>query len=104
MKEQKFRDQSGAIRHEAAEAVAIAALSYLAAEPERLGRFVAITGVGPERIRETAREPGFLAAVLDYFANDEELLVAFAREVGGDPADVERARASLGASSERDLP
>ncbi|MGA7973300.1 MAG: DUF3572 domain-containing protein, partial [Pseudolabrys sp.] len=59
---------------EAAETVAIQALSFIAAEPERLGRFLGITGIGPAQIREAAREPGFLAGVLDYLAGDERLL------------------------------
>ena len=60
-----------------AESLAIKALAFLASDPERLGRFLAITGLGPETIRKAASNPGFLVAVLDYLANDETLLVAF---------------------------
>lgn len=74
------------------EALAIAALSFLAAEPERLGRFLAVTGLGPENLREAAARPGFLAAILDYLASDETLLVAFAANAGVDPETVARAR------------
>ena len=31
----------------AAEALAVAALAFIAAEPERLGRFLAMSGIGP---------------------------------------------------------
>jgi hypothetical protein len=90
---------------EAAEQLAIQALSYIAGEPERLGGFLAITGIGPGEIRAAAREAGFLAGVLDYVAADERLLMEFAAEAGIDPASLEIARAALsGATWERDIP
>jgi hypothetical protein len=92
--------------HEAAESVAIQALSFIAAEPERLGRFLGITGIGPAQIREAAREPGFLAGVLDYLAGDERLLTEFARETDHDPITISQARHVLGGGSdwEREMP
>ncbi|MFC0219188.1 DUF3572 domain-containing protein [Pseudochelatococcus lubricantis] len=77
------------------EALAISALAFLAGEPERLGRFLAITGLGPETIRGAASNPGFLTAVLDYLANDETLLVAFAANVGIAPEAVAQAQTRL---------
>ena len=41
-------------QQEAASALAVTALSFIAGEPERLGRFLATTGIGPESIREAA--------------------------------------------------
>ena len=84
-------------RRDAATGLAIAALSFIAGEPERLGRFLALTGVGPESIRAAAREPDFLLGVLDHLAGDETLLLAFASAHGVDPAEVARARDVLGA-------
>lgn len=81
---------------EAAAELAIAALAFLAGEPERLEPFLAQSGLGPQSLRAAAREPGFLLAVLDHVASDEDLLMAFANENGIDPLDVERARAALG--------
>ena len=46
-------------------------LAFIAADPERLGRFLAATGIGPADIRAAAREPLFLAGVLDHLANNE---------------------------------
>ena len=91
---------------EAAETVAIQALSFIAAEPERLGQFLGITGIGPAQIREAAREPGFLAGVLDYLAGDERLLTEFARETDHDPITISQARHVLGGGSdwEREMP
>src|SRR6266481_9055573 len=79
----------------AAEDLAIAALGFIAAEPERLGRFLAMTGIGPDSIRDAAREPRFLAGVLDHVAGDETLLRAFAAEHDFDPDTVMRARELL---------
>jgi hypothetical protein len=88
----------------AAEALAVQVLTFIAADPERLGRFLAITGIGPTEIRAAARTPGFLAGVLDYVAGDEALLVAFAADAAFPPTTVEKARAALGGGWERDTP
>jgi hypothetical protein len=89
----------------AAEDVAVQALSFLAGEPERLGRFLAVTGLGPAEIRAASAAPGFLAGVLEYLASDESLIVAFAAETGLDPGDVARAHAALGGEPwEREVP
>jgi hypothetical protein len=89
----------------AAEGLAIAALGFIAGEPERLGRFLAITGIGPDSIRAAAREPQFLLGVLDHLAADEPLLLAFAAENAIDPGEVIKARDTIaGRRWERDSP
>jgi len=80
---------------DAAESLAIQALTFLAGEPERLGRFLAISGLGLEQIRLAANEPGFLARVLEYLSSEESLLLAFADHMRIDPAEVGRAQAAL---------
>jgi hypothetical protein len=92
------------LTQEAAEALAIQALTFIAGDSERLGRFLAITGIGPAQIRAAAQEPGFLIGVLDHLAGDERLLSAFATETGGDPADIGKALAALGGHWEREIP
>jgi hypothetical protein len=89
-------------RQEAASAMAVAALGFIAGEPERLGRFLAITGIGPESIRAAARQPDFLLGVLDYLVGDEALLVAFAKENDYEPEHVARAREVLAGPPPRD--
>ena|SRR5208337_1117646 len=81
---------------EAAEMLAIQALSFIAEEPERFNRFLGITGIELSQIRTAAREPGFLAGVLEHMLGDESLLIAFATSAGIDPAVVARARGALG--------
>jgi hypothetical protein len=80
---------------EAAAQTAIEALAWLAADEERLERFLAICGLGPQNLRQAAAEPGFLAAVLDYFVSHEALLVDFAGDTGRRPEEVARAHAVL---------
>ena len=75
--------------------LAIHALSFLAADPERLGPFLALSGLDPGRIREAARSPGFLAAVLEHVCSDDSLLGPFTSETGVPPATVDRARQIL---------
>ena len=92
-------------RQAAAEGLAVAALGFIAAEPERLGRFLALSGIGPDSIRVAAREPQFLAGVLDHITSDERLLLVFATENNIDPEAVMRARDVLaGPDWERDTP
>ncbi len=60
--------------------MAIEGLSFLVLEPERIGQFLAATGLGPSDVREAAGEPGFLASILEYLLQDESLLLVFASE------------------------
>jgi len=93
------------LTQEAAEGLAIQALTFIAGDGERLGRFLAITGIGPAEIRSAAAEPGFLAGVLDYIASDERLLTEFAAAAKVDPAHLGHAQAALGAKPwEREVP
>jgi hypothetical protein len=99
------RRQSERERQAAAEDLAIAALGFIAAEPERLSRFLALTGIAPDSIRAAAREPQFLVGVLDHVMGDERLLLAFAAENEVDPEAVMRARDAIaGPGWERDTP
>jgi hypothetical protein len=84
-----------AARLQDAEAVAAAALGFIASDAERLGRFLAATGLGPHNLRSAAAEPGFHAGVLDHVASDETLLLAFAADAGTSPERVMSARDAL---------
>jgi hypothetical protein len=90
---------------EVAETLAVQALGFIASDPERLGRFLAITGIGPAEIRAASAEPGFLVGVLDYVAGDETMVTEFAAHAGIDPAHIGVARAALGGGNwEREVP
>ncbi len=85
-----------ALTLEAAEGVAVQALTFLADDPERLSRFLGATGLGPGEIRAASADPGFLLGVLEYVASDDRLIAGFAAATGCNPGDVARAHAALG--------
>ena len=78
-----------------AETLALRALAFLAAEPERLEPFLAATGLGPETLRAAASDPSFLAAVLDHICGSDSLLLEFAGNLGVSPEIVAQAREQL---------
>jgi hypothetical protein len=75
--------------------VAIQALSFVAGDPERLGAFLAETGIGPETLRSAAADPRFLAGVLDFVLRDDATVKAFAAASELDPATIAAAREVL---------
>jgi Protein of unknown function (DUF3572) len=93
-----------AYSRETAEMLAVQALAFMAEDDVRLSSFVASSGVALQSVRTAAREPNFLAGVLEHILSDENLLIAFAEGAGINPADVARARQALGRIWERDLP
>jgi hypothetical protein len=80
---------------DSAQELAIAALVYLAADPDKVRSFAEASGLSAENLRAAAESPDFLAAVLDYVLSDESLLLTFAANCGIEPADIPRARAVL---------
>jgi hypothetical protein len=90
---------------EVAEIVAVQALSFLGGEPERLGKFLSETGIGPETLRTAASDPNFLIHVLDFILRDDETVKAFAKSAELDPTHIMAAREVLGDRGwERDVP
>jgi hypothetical protein len=75
--------------------VGLAALSFLAAEPDRLVRFLGLTGIGLDDLRERAGDPALLGAVLEHLLADESLLFVFAEAEALHPADIAAARRKL---------
>lgn len=81
-----------------AETTALNAFSFLAQDDERLTRFLETTGLRPETIRQAVETPGFLAAVLDYVASDEPLLLDLAKALATKPERIMEARHTLSPS------
>ena len=81
---------------EEAEQLAIRALGFLGSDPDRVERFLRLTGLSPDTLRRAVDDPRFLVSVLDYLLSDEPLLLTFASEVGISPEVVVTARAALG--------
>jgi hypothetical protein len=86
------------ITRDEAETIALSALSYITGHEEVLGRFLAMSGLEPGTIRHAAASPGFLAAILDYVASDEPLLLALAKELDARPERIMEAHRTLSPS------
>jgi hypothetical protein len=78
-----------------AEGIALAALAFLAEDPSRLGRFLALTGLGPEELKLRVGAPQTFAAVLEHLLGDETLLLVFASSKGVSPEQLAPAHALL---------
>jgi hypothetical protein len=86
---------NAASMREEAETIAVKALGFVAADPELLPRFLAITGIEVHSIRRAASEPGFLAGVLQFILAHEPTLMRFSEETGTPPASVGKALQAL---------
>ncbi len=82
------RQRAQETRRVSAEAVAVEALSFIAAEPERLSRFLSLSGLEVVNLRQAAAQQGFLAGVMAYLASDDALLLEFASDSGRAPEDI----------------
>ena len=90
---------------EVAEIVAVQALSFIAGDPERLGLFLAESGIGPETLRTAAADPRFLASVLDFIMRDDATVKAFASVSQLHPTNIAAAHQALNDPQwERDVP
>ena len=90
---------------EVAEIVAIQALTFVAGDPERLGLFLAESGLGPETLRTAAANPQFLASVLDFVMRDDATVKSFASVSQLHPTNIAAAHQALNDPHwERDVP
>ena len=83
--------KKSSINQDEAQVIALNALTFLVGDPDRLSRFMALTGTAPETIRASASMPGFLAGVLEYLCGDQGLLLAFAQSEEMNPERIETA-------------
>jgi hypothetical protein len=90
---------------EVAEIVAVQALSFIASDAERLGMFLAESGIGPDTLRSAAANPQFLAHVLDFIMRDDATVKAFAASSQLHPTNIAAAHQALNDPKwERDVP
>lgn len=82
-------------RVDSAQELAVAALQFFAADPDRIGAFLAESGMDPRELRAQVNDPMFLAGILDHLLGNEPLLLAFCAENGTDPEHVLPARDSM---------
>ncbi len=83
------------INTEEAEVIALNALGFLAADPQRLQRFLDLSGLDLQAIRESASDKAFLGGILDHLLADQTLLLIFAEEHGLKPERVASLRRKL---------
>ncbi|MCJ7994638.1 DUF3572 domain-containing protein [Rhizobium cremeum] len=74
-----------------AEETAVSVLTWLAGEPDMFGRFLALSGTRPDQLRQSIKDPAFLAGMLDFLMAHEPTLLAFCEATGTAPEDVVRA-------------
>ena len=84
----RLRKNATVLSVDQAEAIGLRALAFLAEDPARLGRFLALTGIGPDDLRAAAGSPANGMAVLDHLMRDESLLLVFAANAGMAPETV----------------
>jgi hypothetical protein len=65
--------------------ISLKTLAFLAHEPARLDRFLALTGIEPGAISELTLNCEFQSAVLEYLLSDENLLLEFCGSEALDP-------------------
>ena len=83
------------MNEDAAQTIALLALSFLAEDDNRLGRFMGWTGLDSDQMRGAPTDLGILGGVLDYLLAFEPLLVEFANHANIAPEDPVLARQAL---------
>jgi hypothetical protein len=81
---------------ENAEILAFTTLGWLAGEPEDLQKFLNLSGLDVDTLRQGAGSPEMSVAILDYLLAHEELLLRFCETAGVKPKDLHLARHVLG--------
>jgi hypothetical protein len=70
-----------------AEELAILAFTNLANDSHNLDRFLRLTGLNPDTLRQSATERHFLASVLYFFVNHEPDLLVLSENIGISPTE-----------------
>ncbi len=80
---------------ESAQTIALKELAYLAGDENWLNHFLAASGMDLSDLKACATDIGFLAGLMDYFLQNEALLLAFAGASELAPETIVRARQHL---------
>jgi hypothetical protein len=84
-----------AMTPDSAHAIALQALAHIVSDEDWRLRFLALSGLSAEELRQAAQEPELLAGVLDFMLADESLLTGFCEAAAIAPEQPARARAQL---------
>ncbi len=74
--------------HSADPDMALAALGWILEDPDRAGRFLALTGIGPDDLRNMLGSAALDRAVFDHLRAHEPDLIACAAAIGVAPAQL----------------
>jgi hypothetical protein len=80
---------------------ALQLLAFVVADADLGMRFLALTGLTTDDLRQRAADPGVLAALVDFVAARETDLVAAADAIGVTPEAIIAAGRALGGGSEQ---
>ena len=83
------------MQQESAETLGLRALAWLAGNDELLPVFLGSTGAGTDELSARARDPEFLASVLDFLMMNDAWVLDFARAEAVKPTDLAEARQAL---------
>lgn len=75
--------------------VGLQALAHVAGDPDLGPRFLALSGIDVETLRDRAGDPVVLAAVIDFLTAREADLIACAEAIGSKPQAIVAAGAAL---------
>ena len=78
-----------------AETLALRALAHVVSDAVHLRRFLALSGLRPDTVRENPSDPQLLSGVLDYLLANERDLIAFCDAANVAPDLPAQARAAL---------
>ena len=76
--------------------LALAALAATLSDARRAQRFLDLTGIGTDELRDRAADPLLLSALIDFLEAHEPDLLAVAEQVGVGPQALVEARRQLG--------
>ena len=76
-------------------ALVLQALTATLSEPRRAERFLALTGIDADQLRERIGDPGLLSAVIGFLESHEPDLIAVAESIDSTPQALVAAGRSL---------
>lgn len=88
------------MKQEAAEALALDALGWIASQEDLMGVFLGATGTDIATVRAQVQDPQFLVSVLDFLTMDDAWVVGFCDAQGLAYDTPMRARAALPGGAE----
>ncbi len=81
--------------YEETEILGLTALAHMAAHEEIITAYLRLTGMTPDRLKDSATDPATLGSILDYFLQNEKRLLSFCQAEDIAPEQIVAARRLL---------